>query len=61
MIPWGDELLSVNGVSLVNMSFDDIIATVRHVGAQAGPAEPLKMRFRPVPMDRSRKNSAVVI
>lgn len=60
MIRLGDELLSVNGVSLENMTFDDIIATVRHVGAEAGPGEPLKMRFRPVPVDRSRKNSAVV-
>jgi hypothetical protein len=43
------------------MSLDDIIANVRHAGAEAGPGEPLKMRFRRVPMDRSRKNSAVVI
>jgi hypothetical protein len=50
MIRLGDELLSVNGVSLVNMSFDDIIAS--HVAAEAGPGEPLKLRFRPVPMDR---------
>ncbi|KAG7352754.1 RAVE protein 1 domain containing protein [Nitzschia inconspicua] len=60
MIRLGDELLSVNGASLENMTFDDIIATVRHVGAEAGPGEPLKMRFRSVPKDRSRKNSAVV-
>lgn len=60
MIQLGDELLSVNGVSLENMTFDDIIATVRNVGAEAGPGEPLKMRFRPVPADRSLKNSAVV-
>ena len=60
MIRLGDELLSVNGVSLENMTFDDIIATVRHVGAEAGPGEPLKMRFRPVPTERARKNSAVV-
>jgi hypothetical protein len=59
MIRFGVEPLSVHGVSLVNMSFDDIIAS--HVGAEAGPGEPLKMRFRTVPMDRSRKNSAVVI
>lgn len=60
IIQLGDELLSVNGVSLENMTFDDIIATVRNVGAEAGPGEPLKMRFRPMPFDRSSKNSAVV-
>ncbi|KAL3923893.1 MAG: hypothetical protein SGILL_001380, partial [Bacillariaceae sp.] len=60
MIRLGDELLSVNGASLENMTFDDIIGTVRHVGAEAGPGEPLKMRFRPVPTEQSRKNSAVV-
>ena len=60
MIKLGDELLSVNGVNLENTTFDDIIATVRHVGTELGPGEPLKMTFRPVPFDRSRKNSAVV-
>ena len=60
MIQLGDELLSVNDVSLENKTFDDIIATVRHVGAALGPGKPLKMKFRPVPFDRSRKNSAVV-
>jgi len=60
MIQLGDELLSVNGVNLENKTFDDIIATVRHVGTALGPGKPLKMKFRPVPFDRSRKNSAVV-
>ena len=60
MIQLGDELLSVNGVNLENKTFDDIIATVRHVGAELRPGKPLKMTFRPVPLDRSRKNSAVV-
>eukprot|EP00536_Pseudo-nitzschia_multiseries_P014720 jgi/Psemu1/246275/estExt_Genewise1.C_7590016 len=60
MINLGDELLSVNGVNLENKTFDDIIATVRHVGAELGPGKPLNMKFRPVPFDRSRKNSAVV-
>ena len=60
MIQLGDELLSVNGVNLENKTFDDIIATVRHVGADLGPGKPLNMKFRPVPFDRSRKNSAVV-
>lgn len=60
MIVIGDEVLSVNGVSLENMTFDDIISTVRHVGAKAGPGQPLVMRFRPTPPDRSRKNSAVI-
>ena len=60
MIQLGDELLNVNGVNLENKTFDDIIATVRHVGADLGPGKPLNMKFRPVPFDRSRKNSAVV-
>jgi len=60
MIQLGDELLSVNDMNLENKTFDDIIATVRHVGAELGPGKPLKMTFRPVPLDRSRKNSAVV-
>ncbi len=60
MIHLGDELLSVNGVNLENKTFDDIIATVRHVGTALGPGQPLKMKFRPVPFERSRKNSAVV-
>lgn len=48
MIVLGDELLSVNGVKLEGMSFDDIIATVRQTGATAGPGKPLCMRFRRV-------------
>eukprot|EP00934_Nitzschia_sp_Nitz4_P005924 Nitzschia sp. Nitz4//scaffold10_size219509//115070//124411//NITZ4_001433-RA/size219509-processed-gene-0.134-mRNA-1//-1//CDS//3329532935//5914//frame0 len=60
MIILGDEVLSVNGVSLENMTFDDIIATVRHVGAEAGPGQPLALRFRPASSDRSRRNSAVL-
>jgi hypothetical protein len=47
MIILGDEVLSVNGVSLEHTTFDDIIATVRHVGAEAGPGQPLALRFRP--------------
>ena len=53
----GDELLSVNGVSLENMTFDDIIATVRHVGAESGPGEALSLEFRPATLGRSRKSS----
>lgn len=60
MIVLGDEVLSVNGVSLENMTFDDIIATVRHVGAETGPGQPLNLRFRPAAHDRSRRNSAVL-
>jgi hypothetical protein len=42
----GDELLSVNGVRLEGISFDEIITTVRQVGATAGPGKPLCMTFR---------------
>ncbi len=58
MIVLGDEVLSVNGVSVEHMTFDDIIATVRHVGAEGGPGKPLVLRFRP--STRTRKNSAVL-
>eukprot|EP00980_Cylindrotheca_fusiformis_P027689 scaffold22210_cov122-Cylindrotheca_fusiformis.AAC.3 len=60
MIILGDELLSVNGVSLENMTFDDIIATVRHVGAKSGPGEALALRFRPAPLGRSKGNSVAI-
>ena len=59
MIVLGDELLSVNGVTLENLTFDDIIATVRHVGADAGPGEALCLRFRPgTGNTRGRRNTA---
>lgn len=61
MIVLGDEVLHVNGVSLENMTFDDIIATVRHVGAEAGPGQPLILRFRPSAPERARRNSAVLL
>jgi hypothetical protein len=60
MIVLGDELLSVNGVVLENMTFDDIIATVRHVGTERGPGEALSLKFRPPPSGRSRGNSAAL-
>lgn len=57
MIVLGDELLSVNGVTLEGISFDDIINSVRQVGADASPGAPLCMRFRPVLANRRRINS----
>ncbi|KAL3939235.1 MAG: hypothetical protein SGBAC_006005 [Bacillariaceae sp.] len=60
MIVLGDELVSVNGVSLENMTFDDIISTVRHVGAKSGPGEALTLRFRPAPLGRSKGNSVAL-
>jgi len=60
MIVLGDELISVNGVSLENMTFDDIISTVRHVGAKSGPGEALALRFRPAPLGRSKGNSVAL-
>lgn len=57
MIVLGDELLSVNGVTLEGISFDDIINSVRQVGADAAPGAPLCMRFRPVLANRRRINS----
>jgi RAVE protein 1 C terminal len=58
MIVLGDQVVRVNGVSLENMTFDDIIATVRHVGAEAGPGQPLILRFRPSVNDRASRNGA---
>ena len=54
MISLGDELLSVNGVSLEGISFDDIIGTVREVSSDSNPGEPLCMRFRPSLENRRR-------
>lgn len=57
MISLGDELLSVNGVSLEGIPFDDIIGTVREVGSDTTPGEPLCIRFRPVVENRKRVSS----
>ena len=51
----GDELFSVNGVLLEGMNFDDVIATVRNVGAESSPGKPLLLRFRPVTGERQLK------
>ena len=40
----GDELIAVNEETLCNMSFEEIIAAVRRVGANTN--EPLRMRFK---------------
>ena len=59
MITLGDELLSVNGVSLEQKSFDEIIETVREVSAE-GPGKPLYLRFRPVKrLSRKETNSSL--
>jgi len=46
MVNLGDELVSANGVSLEYKIFDDIIATVRDLGAQCSPGHPMRLRFR---------------
>ena len=46
MICLGDELVSAGGVSLDNKSFDDIISTVRDLGAECGPGNPMRLVFR---------------
>jgi hypothetical protein len=45
-ISLGDELLFVNNVDLEGMSFDNVIETVRRVGAEAGAGAALSLRFR---------------
>ena len=57
MIVLGDELLSVNGVRLEGISFEQIISTVREVGSTAGPSHPICMRFRHVGERRRKENS----
>ena len=47
----GDELISVNNVSLEGMTFDDVIATVRTVSA-AADGGPLLMKFRALERNR---------
>jgi len=44
-ISLGDELISVNDISLIGMSFDDIISTVRSVGMNSEEGS-LRMKFR---------------
>ncbi|KAL7553577.1 hypothetical protein ACHAWF_016877 [Thalassiosira exigua] len=50
----GDELLAVNDVSLVGMTFEDAIAAVRQIGFDSCGA-PLRMRFR---RGRRRRSTA---
>jgi hypothetical protein len=58
MIVLGDELVSINGISLEGMSFDDIIATVRQVGTDAPAGSPICMKFRPAIENRRRISTA---
>lgn len=45
-ISLGDELLFVNNVDLEGMTFENVIETVRRVGAEAGAGAALSLRFR---------------
>ncbi len=47
----GDELVSVNGVTLEGMTFDDIISTVRLIGSKSQGGA-LNMKFRTVQKNR---------
>jgi hypothetical protein len=58
MIVLGDELVSVNGITLEGISFDVIIATVRQVGAESPKGSPICMRFRPAIENRRRISSS---
>lgn len=58
MIVLGDELVSINGISLEGISFDDIITTVRQVGTNATAGTPICMKFRPAMDNRRRISTA---
>jgi hypothetical protein len=45
MVTLGDEIVSADGVSLVGKPFDDIIATVRDLGASSS-GQPMRLTFR---------------
>jgi hypothetical protein len=42
----GDELVSANDVNLEDKLFDEIIASVRDIGASCGPGYPMRLKFR---------------
>jgi hypothetical protein len=46
MITLGDELIAANDIVVDNKSFDDIIATVRDLGASCTPGNPMRLTFR---------------
>lgn len=55
MITLGDELLSANGISLSEKSFEEIISAVREIGANANIRHPVRMKFRRRPLNTRRR------
>ena len=67
LIVLGDELVSANGINLEDKVFDDIVATVRDIGATCGPGNPMKLVFRrmtalstPTPMPPRRSADEII-
>ena len=56
-ITLGDMLVNANGLVLEDKTFDEIINTVRELGAASGPGHPMRLRFRRQEARRSPSQS----
>ncbi|GKY91356.1 hypothetical protein MPSEU_000107800 [Mayamaea pseudoterrestris] len=69
VIALGDELVNANNVNLEEKLFDDIIATVRDIGAVSGVGNPMRLTFRrmsdpqppPSPRIRQRRTAEQIL
>lgn len=57
IIHLGDELLTANDVVLEQKHFDDIVNAVREIGANCGPGNPVRMKFRTSAIQRRRDDN----